>query len=210
MKFQDAESGTINVDLTINNHSAVRNTPLLFYYSQLDLRVRPLVMAVKWWAKKNDINEPRWQTLSSYTLTLMVINYLQCGVSPPVLPCLQEKHSEIFNDRRNIFDLSYDDEAILSHSSENKQSVGSLYKDFFNYFTDRSRFKNDFCKFVIRNTYRFDNSIDVVSVRTGGKNDKNSCKSFARIHNPAISLGTWNCRVLVEEPFNRTNVARCD
>ena len=63
--------------------------------------------------------------------------------------------------------------------------------------------------FVIkRNTFRFDNEIDVVSVRTGGKNDKYSCKSFARIHNPAISLGTWNCRVLVEEPFNRTNVAR--
>lgn len=192
MKFQDAEIGTINVDLTIDNHSAVRNTPLLFYYSQLDPRVRPLVMAVKWWAKKNDINEPRWQTLSSYTLTLMVIHYLQCGVSPPVLPCLQEKHSEIFNDRRNIFDLSYDDEAILSLSSENKQSVGSLYKDFFNYFTVKSR---------------FDNEIDVVSVRTGGKNDKYSCKSFARIHNPGISLGTWNCRVLVEEPFNRTNVA---
>ena len=140
MKFQNEDNGTINVDMTVDNYSAVRNTHLLFYYSQLDLRVRPLVMAVKWWAKKNDINEPRYQTLSSYTLTLMLIHFLQCGVSPPVLPCLQEKHSEIFNDRSDIFDLDYDDKNILSFTSENKQSVGSLYGDFFNYFTDKSRY----------------------------------------------------------------------
>ena len=139
IKFQDKDDGTINVDMTVDNHTAIRNTHLLFYYSQLDPRVRPLVMAVKWWAKKNDINEPRYQTLSSYTLTLMVIHYLQCGVSPPVLPCLQENHSEIFNDRIDIFNLVYNDKGILSFSSENKQSVGSLYRDFFKYFTDNSR-----------------------------------------------------------------------
>ena len=140
MKFQNEDNGTINVDMTVDNHSAVRNTHLLFYYSQLDPRVRPLVMAVKWWAKKNDINEPRYQTLSSYTLTLMLIHFLQCGVSPPVLPCLQEKHSEIFNARSDIVDMDYDDKNILSFTSENKQSVGSLYGDFFNYFTDKSRY----------------------------------------------------------------------
>ena len=142
IKFQDKDDGTINVDMTVDNHTAVRNTHLLFYYSQLDPRVRPLVMAVKWWAKKNDINEPRYQTLSSYTLTLMVIHYLQCGVSPPVLPCLQENHSETFSDRAlsDLFDLDYDDKNILSFTSENKQSVGSLYKDFFKYFTDKSRY----------------------------------------------------------------------
>ena len=140
MRFQDSENGIINVDMTIDNHVAVRNTHLLFHYSQLDQRVRPLVMAVKWWAKKNGINEPRWQTLSSYTLTLMVIHFLQCGVSPPVLPCLQEKHFEIFNDRRDIYNMVYDEKTIPSNASENKQSVGSLYKDFFNYFTDKSRY----------------------------------------------------------------------
>ena len=142
IKFQDTDDRTINVDMTVDNYTAVRNTHLLFYYSQLDPRVRPLVMAVKWWAKKNGINEPRFQTLSSYTLTLMVIHYLQCGVSPPVLPCLQENHSEIFSDRgrSDLFDLDYDDKNILSFTSENKQSVGSLYKDFFKYFTDKSRY----------------------------------------------------------------------
>ena len=87
MRFRDPEAGTIHVDLIVGNGSGVRNTHLLYYYSQLDPRVRPLVLAVKWWAKKNGINEPRYMTLSSYTLTLVVIHYLQSGVSPPVLPC---------------------------------------------------------------------------------------------------------------------------
>lgn len=55
-----------------------------------DWRVRPLVVVVKMWAKRHDINSARYNTLSSYGLCLMVINFLQCGVQPPVLPCLQE------------------------------------------------------------------------------------------------------------------------
>ena len=140
MMFKDAENETINIDMTVNNNIPVRNTHLLFYYSQLDQRVRPLVMAVKWWAKKNDINEPRFMTLSSYTLTLMVINYLQCGVSPPVLPCLQEEYPQIFNTSRSIFDLEYDDKTILTFKSKNKQSVGSLFQDFFGYYTSKTRY----------------------------------------------------------------------
>ena len=41
------------------------------------------------WAKEHGINEARFQTLSSYSLTLMVLHYLQSGVFPPVLPSLQ-------------------------------------------------------------------------------------------------------------------------
>ena len=47
-------------------------------------RLRPMVVAVKFWAKSHNINEARLMTLSSYTITLMVIHYLQAGVTPPV------------------------------------------------------------------------------------------------------------------------------
>ena len=43
-----------------------------------------MVVAVKFWAKSHNINEARLMTLSSYTITLMVIHYLQAGVTPPV------------------------------------------------------------------------------------------------------------------------------
>ena len=67
----------------------MRNTHLLYCYSQLDRRVRPLVVGVKKWARDCEINDASHNTLSSYALTLMVVFFLQAGVSPPVLPCLQ-------------------------------------------------------------------------------------------------------------------------
>ena len=80
------------------------------------------MLAVKWWAKKNEINEARFQTLSSYTLSLMVIHFLQCEVTPPVLPCLQKSHPHIFNSKSDIFNLPYE---VPEYRSENKDSTRS-------------------------------------------------------------------------------------
>jgi len=46
--------------------------------SAVDPRVRPLVMFVKHWAKFQNINDASQGTVSSYSLALMVIHYLQC------------------------------------------------------------------------------------------------------------------------------------
>ena len=62
-----------------------KNTQILHVFKQLlhvfvivvDYRVQPLVMLVKKWAKKHDINDASCGTLSSYALTLMVLHYLQ-------------------------------------------------------------------------------------------------------------------------------------
>ena len=51
--------------------------------------MRPLVLAVKFWAKTRHVKEAFEGYLSSYSYVLMVINFLQSGVEPPVLPCLQ-------------------------------------------------------------------------------------------------------------------------
>ena len=50
-------------------------------------RVRPLVYAVKLWAKRRKIHEPYKGYLSSYSYTLLVIHYLQ---REGVLLCLQD------------------------------------------------------------------------------------------------------------------------
>ena len=118
------------------SYSSSQPTHLLYCYSQLDYRVRPLVLAVKLWAKKNNINEARFQTLSSYTLSLMMIHYLQTGVSPPVLPCLQRTHSNIFNPNSDIFNLPYN---VPQYKSDNKDSIGKLFVGFFQYFSDYER-----------------------------------------------------------------------
>ena len=187
LKFYDSH-GRLEVDLSVNNPTAARNTHLLHCYSQLDFRVRPLVLAVKWWAKENGINEARFQTLSSYTLSLMVIHFLQCEVSPPVLPCLQKSHPQIFNSNSDIYNLPYD---VPEYFSENKDSVGQLFVKFFQYFTDGSR---------------FDTREDVASVRTGQVLRAGDCERFARLQK--LGPGQWSARILVEEPFERTNAAR--
>ena len=47
----------------------------------VDQRVRPLVMFVKHWAKFQNINDASQGTISSYSLVLMVIHYLQCKIT---------------------------------------------------------------------------------------------------------------------------------
>ncbi|CAH0588239.1 unnamed protein product [Chrysodeixis includens] len=85
LKFRDSRNG-LQVDLNCNNVVGIRNTNLLHCYSRLDWRVRPLVALTKLWAQAHDINDARHRTLSSYSLTLMVIHFLQCGTQPAILP----------------------------------------------------------------------------------------------------------------------------
>ncbi|KAF9419913.1 hypothetical protein HW555_003746 [Spodoptera exigua] len=77
LKFRDSRNG-LQVDLNCNNVVGIRNTNLLHCFSRLDWRVRPLVALTKLWAQAHDINDARHRTLSSYSLTLMVIHFLQC------------------------------------------------------------------------------------------------------------------------------------
>lgn len=72
------------------------------FVSSVDWRVRPLVLVVKLWAKYHDINTAKNMTISSYSLALMVIHYLQCGVSPAVLPCLHTMYPGKFQVGRHI------------------------------------------------------------------------------------------------------------
>lgn len=188
LKFRE-KTGGLEVDLCVNNPTSVRNTHLLFYYCKCDVRLRPLVLAVKLWARKHGINEARLQTLSSYTLSLMVIHYLQAGISPPVLPCLQQMYPDIFHPQSNIFCLNFMDQPAFS--SENVQPVGELLVGFFKYYA----------KDCVFNTER-----DVASVRTGQVLSVHQCEQFARQYK--ISPGQWRAKLLVEEPFERTNAAR--
>jgi len=188
LKFFD-KAGGLEVDLSVNNPTSIRNTHLLFCYSQADYRVRPLVLAVKRWAKEHGINEARFQTLSSYSLTLMVLHYLQSGVFPPVLPSLQEEMPDVFNSNSVITNLPYSPPPWVSR---NRQSLGELLSGFFSYYAGG------------RNA--FDPRSDVASVRRGMVLDQRDCEDYARINK--LGQGQWSARILLEEPFDRTNAAR--
>lgn len=71
----------------------------------VDWRVRPLVCVIKEWAKRHGINSANHSSLTSYSLVLMAIHYLQCGVKVPILPSLQHLYHNRFNAKLDVRNL---------------------------------------------------------------------------------------------------------
>lgn len=183
LKFTD-NLKHIECDLNINNHVGIRNTHLLNAYSKIDWRIKPLVIFVKSWAKFQNINDASQGTISSYSIVLMVLHYLQCGCNPPVIPNLQRLYPNKFSNQTDIRSLTLN-ERMDYPPSNNSQSVGKIFIGFLKYFSEEF----DFDKYVI-------------SIRTGTK----LLKSTVIRENPE-NHSQWKC-LCIEEPFDRTNTAR--
>lgn len=185
IKFVDNVSG-IEVDFNVNNVVGIRNTHLLKCYSKLDWRVCPLILIIKMWAKQQDINDAKLMTISSYSIALMVIHYLQCGAQPPVLPCLHKVYPHKFLSTSDVCNLNLNEE-LPPHESRNQMSLGELLVDFLDYYSNRFNFQRE-----------------AMSIRTGSKLPKITVQlQSAQKNNP----GQWKC-LSIEEPFDLTNTAR--
>ncbi|KAG2385911.1 hypothetical protein C9374_003060 [Naegleria lovaniensis] len=138
----------LHCDVGVNNILAVYNTKLVGVYCDTDIRCRQLIFFLKLWIKQRCINDPYGGTLSSYTLTLMIIHFLQLN---GVLPYLQDK--SIFTNITsrtvdgmdgNMYDCSFEEskEEIFSKFSQpNTDSVGLLLFKFFKYYAFEFDFK---------------------------------------------------------------------
>eukprot|EP00794_Sanderia_malayensis_P009680 gene9680-10667_t len=180
LKFRDSVSGCL-CDVNINNSVGIRNTHLLRTYSRVDSRVRPLIVTVKRWAQAAGINDASQGTLSSYSLVLMVINYLQAGTKPAVIPSIQNIYPDCFRGDMSVDHLPMFDaaEMIPCNRSTNTQPVGELLEGFLDYYGNQFRW--DFL---------------AVSVRLGRATPKPLNRDWAE--KP----------ICIEEPFDLTNTAR--
>ncbi|XP_044258970.1 poly(A) RNA polymerase gld-2 homolog A-like [Tribolium madens] len=186
LKFKNKETG-FEIDLNCNNIVGIQNTRLLYCYAQLDWRVRPLVVMVKIWAQKNNINDAKNMTISSYSWTLMVIHYLQCGVFPAVLPCLHSLYPEEFNLQENrSLDVQGGVEGLKDFESENTRCLGDLLIGFFHYYS------------------YFNYQHYAISVRTGSRIPIEICK---QVKSPKNDPHQWKF-LCIEEPFDLSNTAR--
>ncbi|XP_008555872.1 poly(A) RNA polymerase GLD2 isoform X2 [Microplitis demolitor] len=188
LKFSDGIQN-LEVDLNCNNAVGVRNTHMLHCYSRIDWRVRPLVLVVKLWAQKQDINDAKNMTISSYSLVLMVIHFLQCGVSPPVLPCLQNLYGDKFSPNSDIHTIDINEDMHIPSKllgELNHQPLGQLFYEFFKYYVNF-----DFDKYA-------------VSVRLAKQIPIEECRFTRSWKNDPHQ---WKC-LCVEEPFDLTNTAR--
>ncbi|VDK68888.1 unnamed protein product [Litomosoides sigmodontis] len=179
----------ITVDLNANNSVAIRNTHLLCYYSSFDWRVRPLVSVVKEWAKRRDINDANRSSFTSYSLVLMVIHYLQCGLKQPILPSLQVVYPKRFSASADVrsLNVSIHLDPPPGWVTNETITLGELLIGFLEYYA----FKFDYLK-------------DAISVRLGSKTERTV---VARQPSPYNSnIAQWNC-ICIEEPFTLSNTA---
>ena len=142
----------IQSDINFSNPLALHNTQLLRCYSICDLRVRPMVLFVKTWAKRRKINSSYSGTLSSYGYVLMILHYLVNIVQPPVCPNLQlcyrpppgatpeQVAAETTIDGYEVRFWSNEEEiADAAHRRRltvNNQPLGVLLRGFFQYYAN--------------------------------------------------------------------------
>jgi len=141
--LKDAATG-LKCDICMCNQLALINSRLMRSYMLLDPRARALAFIIKFWAKRRSINDPYHGSPSSYAWVLLVIHFLQT-TSPPILPVLQELHSEAVPydeaglvrtaDGREFDCYFYDDvegvQKALAQLPTNTESLGQLLVGFF-------------------------------------------------------------------------------
>ena len=133
VKFFDSRSRT-PVDISLNNTLAVHNSELMKSYSSIDSRVKELILSVKNWASSRDLNDAFGGTFSSYTWSILVIQFLQM-LEEPVIPNLQsseDRHTEVIDGFE--YDITINSELEKTFKSANKMSIGELYCKFFEFY----------------------------------------------------------------------------
>lgn len=142
-------------DICVGSVHALLNTALLRYYGHIDPRVRPLVIAVKHWAKARGINDSVNGTLSSYAWTMLAIFFLQSRHAKQLLPCVQPLFHAV-HEQKSVYSLLQfleclpDLEASSTFGLAADETIGGLLSGFFEYYASV-----------------FNMEDEVVSIRTG-------------------------------------------
>ncbi|TKR94248.1 hypothetical protein L596_008559 [Steinernema carpocapsae] len=180
----------IIVDLNANNAVAIKNTHLLCHYAAFDWRVRPLVSVIKEWAKHRGMNDANKSSFTSYSLVLMVVHFLQCGLSKPLLPSLQKMYSKRFSEKNDVRNLQkdkpLDPPAVGEWEYDNSASLCDLLLGFLKYYA-----------------FEFDYNQHAISVRLGKRTDR---AYVAGNCSTSVARSQWGC-ICIEEPFNLSNTA---
>ncbi|XP_067642222.1 poly(A) RNA polymerase gld-2 homolog B-like isoform X2 [Eurosta solidaginis] len=189
---------TSDVDMCLVSRSASTVEPRMealinltvlrdYLCKSVDWRLRPLVLVAKLWAHHHNINNAKNMTISSYSLVLMVIHFLQYAVNPAVLPCLHDMFPDKFTLlRSNDFGFVDMNETMSPYETKNTQTIGELFLSFLEYYS------------------RFDYTQFAISIRTGGLLPINVCRLAKSLKN---DIHQWK-ELCIEEPFDLTNTAR--
>ncbi|KZL71803.1 pap 25a associated domain family [Colletotrichum incanum] len=175
VKIWDPELG-LACDMNVNNTLALENTRMVRTYVEIDPRVRPLAMIVKYWTRQRIVNDAAFGgTLSSYTWICLIIGFLQLR-DPPVLPSLHQRQHQRLPKKGGPESAFADDlDKLRGFGDKNKASLGELLFQFFRFYA-----------------HEFDYDKNAISIRLGRKVTKQEKGWHIGINN----------HLCVEEPFN--------
>uniref|UniRef100_A0AAF5D6E8 PAP-associated domain-containing protein n=1 Tax=Strongyloides stercoralis TaxID=6248 RepID=A0AAF5D6E8_STRER len=168
----------IEVDISINNLPGAMNSKLLHYYSGFDLRFSQLVLFFKNFCKASGYKDAHNNYLNSYSISLMVLHFLQVIVEPPILPNLQQVRPDIFSNYKLLW-FPYFQNIILPPLKTNRMSLSELYVKFLQYFG------------------KFDSKYYGISISKG-----------CLLPRALFIKNNRNYPLFIEEPFEKENTAR--
>lgn len=111
---------------------------LMYLLSTLDWRVRPIVYAVRHWAKQKQITKEGMQSkLTNFPLTCLVLIFLQ-RLPQPILPPLDDiialaRESDVRVTSDGIVCTFLRDPSLLNFKSENNGTLSELLMQFFEF-----------------------------------------------------------------------------
>ena len=132
----------VHLDVVVSNVLGGYNSRMVQTYTRLDARVRPLIMAVKLWAKRRGLSDASLGFISSYAWVLLVLFYLQrvpTQLGGAVVPDLQSPALPgTVQAKVDEFEVRFCDDVDAARaavrSSSPSTSVTSLLRGFFLFY----------------------------------------------------------------------------
>lgn len=129
IKFCHAPTN-ISCDISFKNGLGVYNSYLIKYYLSLDVRLRPMMMIIKYWARHFEISG--MGKLSNYALVMLIIFYLQqptVNIVPPIIDLQQSCEPVIVEDWQVNFN-----ENTTFLPTNNDSTIPELLRGFFEFY----------------------------------------------------------------------------
>ncbi|GBN64600.1 Poly(A) RNA polymerase, mitochondrial [Araneus ventricosus] len=179
VKFKHNITG-MECDISVNNMSAILMSEILYFCGEIDSRVRPLLYAVKRWAKEANVTySTPGSWITNFGLSLLVIFFLQnrpVPILPPLIDALQIIGEETAPDFGVEYLTPITD--LQAKASLNTESLAVLLKEFLN-FLGSHPFQNKHISVLTGKASTLKECCDALWVQNPIEEHKNVTKNVA-------------------------------